>query len=91
VKVVNIRSTKPLGSMLITRGTKWGNPFIIGVDGTREEVIEKFRKYALWRLKWEPEWLSPLKKASALVCYCSPLPCHGDVIVELLQKKGGVG
>ena len=29
----------------IRRPSKWGNPFSIGVDGTREEVIEKYRKY----------------------------------------------
>ena len=29
----------------ITRGTDWGNPFVIGEDGDRETVIRKYRKY----------------------------------------------
>lgn len=29
----------------IGRPSKWGNPFVIGKDGTREEVIAK---YAEW-------------------------------------------
>ena len=29
----------------ITRGTDWGNPFVIGEDGDRETVIEKYSKY----------------------------------------------
>jgi hypothetical protein len=33
--------------ILIDRTTKWGNPFIIGIDGTREEVIEKHRRWFL--------------------------------------------
>lgn len=27
----------------IGRGSRWGNPFVIGKDGTREEVIEKIQ------------------------------------------------
>ena len=31
----------------IGRPSKWGNPFTIGKDGTREEVIQKYREYIL--------------------------------------------
>ena len=29
----------------IGRGSKWGNPFVIGKDGSREEVVEKYRVF----------------------------------------------
>ncbi|PIW12451.1 MAG: hypothetical protein COW35_01440, partial [Candidatus Infernicultor aquiphilus] len=32
----------------IGRPSKWGNPFTIGKDGTRSEVIEKYR---IWLMK----------------------------------------
>ena len=32
----------PAGAVFIGRGSKYGNPFVIGPDGTREEVIRKF-------------------------------------------------
>ena len=28
-------------------GSKWANPYVIGRDGTREEVIARFREYIL--------------------------------------------
>ena len=63
----------------IGRPSKWGNPFTIGKDGTREEVIEKYR-----------DWLTEDMKVMAreelrgkiLGCWCSPLACHGDVLAE---------
>ena len=32
-------------SQYIGRPSKWGNPFTIGRDGTRAEVIEKYARY----------------------------------------------
>ena len=69
----------------IMRGSRWGNPFIVGPDGTREEVVELYRKYAEWRLGVQPDWLDPLV-GKDVVCCCKPELCHGDVLVELLQK-----
>ena len=69
----------------IGRPSKWGNPFEVGKDGTRSEVIEKYRKWILT----QPELLSHLDelKGKVLGCWCSPLPCHGDVLVELIDKE----
>lgn len=63
--------------------SKWRNPFIIGRDGTREEVIEKYREYIMQR----PDLLSDLHKLKGKVlgCWCKPKPCHGDVLVELIE------
>ena len=77
----------PKDSAFIGRGSPWGNPFVIGKDGDRNTVIQKFKMYAIKRLKREPEWLEPLRNKAGLVCFCYPLPCHGDVIIELLTKS----
>ena len=61
---------------------KWGNPFIIGRDGTREEVIQKYRD---WIMK-QPELLKQIPtelKGKRLGCWCKPESCHGDVLAEL--------
>ncbi len=68
----------------IGRSSKWGNPFPIDVGTSRIEAILRFRDYAKGRLQREPDWLDPLK-GKRLGCYCKPKPCHGDVIVELLN------
>jgi hypothetical protein len=61
--------------------SKWQNPYREGRDGTREEVIGKFREYLLGN----PELMADLGELRGrdLVCWCAPLPCHGDVLLEL--------
>ena len=68
----------------IGRGSIWGNPFKIGPDGTRKEVIEKYREYILNN----PELMAKLPelKGKVLGCYCKPKACHGDVLVELIHE-----
>ena len=65
----------------IGRQSIWGNPFKIGPDGTRDEVIEKYR---VW-VKQQPMIMHSLKelKGKTLGCWCKPHACHGDVLVEL--------
>lgn len=74
----------------IGRPSIWGNPFEIGKHGNREEVIEKYRKYVLDN----PLLMSQLMDLDGTVlgCWCKPKPCHGDVLVELIEqvKKGEV-
>ena len=81
-KVVNLKTEEY--DTYIGRGSIWGNPFRIGQHGTREEVIVKYRKYILN----SPEKLArlPWLKGKRLGCFCKPLPCHGDVLVELIKK-----
>jgi hypothetical protein len=67
----------------IGRGSKWGNPFIIGKDGTREEVIELYRQYIMTR-KDLLNSLSELK-GKVLGCWCKPKACHGDILVDLIE------
>ena len=73
----------PEGAVYIGRPSKWKNPYKIGKDGSRSEVIDKFEKYATLKLENEPKWLEPLI-GKDLYCYCAPEACHGDVIIKLL-------
>jgi len=82
MKVVHCKKEKY--DVYIGRPSKWGNPFQIGKDGTRDEVIEK---YKAWILK-QPELLNSLSelKDKILGCWCSPKPCHGNVLLELCNE-----
>lgn len=64
----------------IGRPSKWGNPFKIGKDGSRQEVIAKFEKYLLSRADLMFEL--PKLRGLTLGCYCAPQDCHGDVIAK---------
>ncbi len=70
----------------IGRPSKWGNPFSIGKDGTRKEVIKKYEKYILKN----KELLNDLHELEdkVLGCWCKPKSCHGDVLIKLLNNKG---
>ena len=88
--VSNIRSSRwsdHIGrdQVLIDRRTKWGNPFRIGIDGSREDVIAMYREWLLA----QPQLLAqlPLLKGKVLLCWCKPLACHGDVLVELVEAR----
>ena len=65
----------------IGRPSKWGNPFKIGPDGTREEVIEKYKDY-LWSRKDLVACIPELRD-KVLGCWCHPKPCHGDVLAKI--------
>jgi hypothetical protein len=75
---------RPEGSVYIGRPSKWGNPFVIGKHGTREQVIAKYRQ----RVMSSPALMSALAelRGKDLVCWCAPGPCHGDVLLDLANK-----
>ncbi|WOF45576.1 DUF4326 domain-containing protein (plasmid) [Sphingopyxis indica] len=79
------RSGVPTGAVYIGRGSKWGNPFRIGRDGDRATVIAK---YARW-LASQVHLLRALDELRGrdLVCFCAPLPCHGDLLRRLANAS----
>ena len=84
--VVNIK--KDDFDVYIGRPCMLGNPYKIGKDGTRDEVIAKYRKYFNFMLGTSSLFREELEniRGKRLGCYCKPLPCHGDVILEYLEK-----
>jgi len=88
INVVNVKEKLPLG-IYIGRGTPLGSPFSIGRDGTRAQVIEKYRQWLDKQGPTTPAGLELVKLAAmhraddlVLACHCKPLDCHGDVIAE---------
>jgi len=68
----------------IDRRTDWGNPFELPDDGSRDEVIAKYRTYYLPH-KVLLQARLPELAGKALGCWCAPEPCHGDVLKEAAQ------
>ena len=69
---------------LIDRRTKWGNPFRLGRDGTREQVIARYRADLWRRIRAGEVALGELAALHGmrLACWCHPLPCHGHVLAR---------
>jgi hypothetical protein len=75
----------PYGAVYIGRGSKWGNPFVLGRDGTRDEVCDKYEAYMEAKIEsgeWTLEEIAALADRD-LVCFCAPQRCHG----HSLEKK----
>jgi hypothetical protein len=69
------------GCVYVGRPSRWGNPFVIGRHGTRDEVIAKYRAWVLAK----PGLMAALDelRGKNLVCWCAPERCHADVLLEL--------
>lgn len=68
----------------VGRPSKWGNPFVIGRDGTRDDVISKYRSW----VTRQASLLGSLHelRGKNLVCWCSPEACHADVLLKLANR-----
>ena len=86
-KVVNKKNNEPY-DVYIGRPSPFGNPFIIGRDGNRMKVIERYISYFHTRIATDEGFREKVValKDKTLGCYCSPLPCHGHVIAEWVDK-----
>lgn len=70
----------PADAVYVGRGTPWGNPFKIGIHGSRAQVIHKFRVEVLPTLD-----VSALR-GKHLVCHCVPDACHAYALLEKANK-----
>lgn len=71
----------------IGRPSVWGNPFVIGRDGTRTEVIAKYEQWLLA----QPALVDRCKRElhdKVLGCWCAPHACHGDVLAKIANSNG---
>ena len=76
-------------AIVVDRSSPWGNPFIVGPDGDRDQVCAMFERYAEWRLTGQPNWLDPLQGKN-LWCWCKPKRCHGDTLLRLANRPWGL-
>ena len=58
------------------------NPFVIGKDGTRSEVIAKFY-YRHLLVRPDLMAMVPELEDKIFGCWCAPSPCYGDVLTAL--------
>jgi hypothetical protein len=88
----------PQGTIYVGRPTIWVNPFIVGVDGTREYCVFLYRSLACGFMAITTGATHTQMRAARLAmqqakrelegkdlaCWC-PLnaPCHADVLLEI--------
>jgi len=87
--LINMHSEElPPDAVRIDRQTIFGNPFRIGRDGSREEVIAKYVDYFYARIENDKVFRKAVLglRNKVLACWCAPQPCHGEVIIDWLDK-----
>lgn len=93
IKVVNCM--KDSYDILIDRTTMWGNPFRIGRDGSRSDVIKAFElwlrriDYRNFKQKELQLILDNINKLNhkTLGCWCKPKSCHGDIYADIIEER----
>jgi hypothetical protein len=94
IKVENRHKYSGVG-VYVGRPSALGNPFVIGKDGDRAEVIEKYRQWLRREYRRNGKakvMLVALSKCYkrgdgiTLICSCAPQACHADVIAEAIPR-----
>ena len=77
-----------------TKGSVLGNPYRIGRDGARGEVIEKYDRWLSWEIAERGDAYRELRRLAdiartgemVLVCWCAPEKCHGEIIKSEIES-----
>lgn len=71
----------------VDRRTKYGNPFVVGKDGDRDEVCDQYAAY----LAQNEELQSRVHelRGKALGCWCWPERCHAMELARLANDLPG--
>lgn len=85
-KLVNLKCNKY--DVRIDRKSIFGNPFVLGIHGNRDEVCDKYDVYFNKRIMEDIEFRKSVLqlKGKILGCHCVPLRCHGLTILNWLKK-----
>ena len=65
----------------VDRGSSFGNPFVLGMDGDRDAVCDSYRDHYM---PHKPSILKqlPSLKGKVLVCHCYPERCHAESLIQ---------
>ena len=88
ITIVNRRNGRVAG-VYVGRPAVLGNPYVIGHDGSRHDVVDKYRAWLREQYRHDGAVRHALRQlamryltdgALTLICWCAPQPCHAEVI-----------
>ena len=89
MKVLNKKTdTIPFDAVYVGRPSKWGNPFRVRVHSMSQhkEAVRYYEGYIKEKLTAGLISIEELR-GKDLVCWCAPLPCHADILLELANNE----
>ena len=94
MKVLNRKTDgTPKGSVYVGRPGPWGNPFVVGKDGDRDQVLALHKLWLRKRMLDETNEIHgelSFLLGKDLVCWCAPLPCHGETLRQAALWSAGL-
>lgn len=95
-RVLNFYQGFPPDAIYIGRGGRghdgyFGNPILLTGKESREEVLERYERYLVGRLKVDKIFAARVKSLSGktLVCFCIPKLCHGMILARYADNLNG--
>ena len=96
--VIHVRDMQPgdvyIGRTMLSRpdlkGGGWHNPVKIdeAAGVTREVAIARYEVLIRKAIAVSPRLFDIERlRGHRLACWCKPLPCHGDVLVKILNER----
>jgi hypothetical protein len=88
ITIVNRRNGRVAG-VYVGRPSVLGNLYVIGHDGSRHDVVDKYRAWLREQYRHDGAVRRALRQlamryltdgALTLICWCAPQPCHAEVI-----------
>lgn len=77
---------KPPDTVVVSRPSRWGNPFSVVAYGPRG-AVRKYRRWLQTMIAAGEIDLGPLRGKN-LACWCAPdAPCHADVLLDIANQK----
>lgn len=66
----------------------WASPYKITETQSREKALKLYHEYIEKKINFEPNLIKELKnlEGKKLGCWCKPECCHGDILIELIEK-----
>ena len=88
ITIVNRRNGRVVG-VYVGRPSVLGNPYGIGPDGSRHDVVDTYRAWLREQYRPDGAVRRALRTLAmryitdgqlTLICWCAPQPCHAEVI-----------
>lgn len=93
----------PPNTVVVARPTPWGNPYVVGRNGTAARCVELYTELLAGYVLMSPgvdfeaclaaqrhvrEHIEELRGRN-LACWCGSGPCHADVLLEIANADRG--
>jgi Domain of unknown function (DUF4326) len=80
---------KPPSAVVVSRPSRWGNPFRIAVDGDRATCVDAYRRALLaGELAVTADDVRRELAGRVLACWCpAGAACHADVLLDVANRR----